>query len=84
MKSLLCIAVFATIGCEHYEIESVTIKKFRVDTVWQKPAVGVHDQISPMRSLARLSNGDTVPVSNSEQVGDSVEYRFVKLKKFEK
>jgi spore germination protein YaaH len=55
-----------------------------VDTIWKKPIVGVDDQITPMRYLARLSNGDTVPVANTTRIGDSIQYKFIKLKESSK
>ena len=48
--------------------------------VWWVPPVNVHQEMSP-RYKALLSNGDTVPCSPQARIGDTVYYKYYKVKK---
>jgi hypothetical protein len=83
MKHYFILAVFfmALVSCNQPQVESVRIEKFRIDTLWKRPIVGVDDEINPNSYFAKLSNGDTVPVGANSRIGDTIEYKFIKFKK---
>lgn len=47
--------------------------------VWWVPPANFHQEMSP-RYNALLSNGDTVPCSPQARVGDTVYYKYYKVK----
>lgn len=74
---LLGLSVFLLGSCyesvKGEEVKHKIVKKFKL------PPSGVHEELSP-RYRAVLENGDTVPVSETTRVGDTVSYIYYKMK----
>ena len=75
---LACAVCLFVTSCKQPTVKSVEIQKMTIVSVWKVPAVSVHDKISP-RYEARLSNGDTVPVSAMASIGDTICYQIITL-----
>lgn len=47
--------------------------------LWKEYPVSIHQEISP-RYKALLNNGDTVPCSAQARIGDTIYYKYLKVK----
>jgi len=61
-------------SCQQEPLQE-TVIKFRVVSVFKKPPVNIHEEISP-RYYAILENGDTVPADVNSRPGDSITYIY--------
>lgn len=69
--SLLIAIVF--IGCSVKE-PSETVNHVIVNR-FTKPPIGVHEEIS-RKNYGVLENGDTVPISENQRIGDTIKYQY--------
>lgn len=75
---IFLILLLSLVGCTG----TVTKKKQETHVIvkiWWVPPTNIHQEISP-RYKALLDNGDTVPCSPQAHIGDTIYYKYYKVK----
>jgi hypothetical protein len=54
-------------------------ESYVITDVWEEYPFNIHQEINP-RYKALLNNGDTVPCSPHARIGDTIYYKYLKVK----
>lgn len=73
---IFLILLVSLIGCTTTVSEK---ESYVIMDIWQEYPVNVHQEINP-RYKALLNNGDTVPCSAQARIGDTIYYKYLKVK----